>query len=113
MKILVKLMLLASLLYGSNLFAASITLAWQDTQNPSNSVTYTLYRAPQACAQNPQFTPVQAGIVPKTYVDAGLAVGRYCYQVTAVDNATQLESLPSNQVDVKNIPLTPTNLVQQ
>jgi len=110
---LVKLMLFASLLYGGNVFAASVTLAWQDTQNPPNSVTYTLYRAPQACAQNPQFAAVKEGIVPKTYVDVGLAVGRYCYQVTAVDNATQLESLPSNQVDVKNIPLTPTNLVQQ
>jgi len=88
----------------------SVTLAWQDTQNPSGT-TYNAYRAAGDCITTP---PVFAKInlVPITstnWTDQTVSDGRYCYQVTAVDTAGN-ESAPSNSAVAFVKPFPPTTL---
>lgn len=69
------------------------TLTWTDTLNPSGT-TYNVYRATGLCSGTPSFAKLATGIAPKTYVDATVTTGNYCYEVTAVLNG--IESAASN-----------------
>jgi len=85
----------------------SVTLNWADTLNPAGT-TYTVYRASGPCSGSSTFSSLASGIAVKTYLDSGVAVGQYCYQVTATQNT--VESDPSNQALAKVKPNAPTQL---
>jgi len=83
----------------------SVQLSWQDTINPTGSVTYSVYRGGGACST---MVSIKTGIATLAYADAGLSSGHYCYYVTAVDrNDTSLESKPSNTADAAVVPSPP------
>ena len=86
----------------------SVTLSWDDTQNPTGT-TYNLYRAPLRCSQstNPAFAAIASGITAKTYVDTPVSVGNYCYTVRA--SLDGVESLDSNYATAEVRPFPPTN----
>lgn len=71
----------------------SVTLNWEDALNPAGT-TYSIYRAPGLCSGTPTFAKLATGVNVKTYVDATVTPGNYCYQVTAV--YASIESAPSN-----------------
>lgn len=91
MKILLTLALLALPIFGQ---AAqhSVTLTWTDTSNPAGT-TYSVYRATGVCSGAPTFSKLLTGVTAKTYTDATVTPGNYCYQVTAV--FAGIESAPS------------------
>lgn len=60
----------------------SVVLNWVDTTNPAG-VTYSVYRAPTACTGTPAFVRITSGVIPKTFTDANVPYGAYCYVVTA------------------------------
>jgi hypothetical protein len=85
----------------------SVTLTW--TASPDGG-TVNVYRAPGACSTSAAFTKITTGVVAAgPYVDNGIAVGNYCYQVTAVVGGA--ESVPSNQAPASVLPSAPTVLV--
>lgn len=87
------------LLIGATLAAQTthtVTLNWLDTVNPAGT-TYNAYRKPEACIGAAPFAKINtSAITAKTYTDAGVAPGTYCYQVTAVSAISATESSPSN-----------------
>ena len=94
-----KFLALALLLLAAPAFAQAakkVTLTWNDTLNPTGT-TYNVYRASGLCTGTPAFTAIQSGVTVKTYVDASVTVGNYCYKVTAV--ASGIESAGSNTVN--------------
>lgn len=103
MKLLFALMLPAFLAAQST----TVKLSWQDTRNPAGT-TYSIYRAPGLCSGSPVFAKVATGVTAKTYDDANVAVGNYCYAATASLNG--LESAQSNTVQVAVPPAPPTSL---
>jgi hypothetical protein len=85
----------------------SVTLNWADTSNPATT-TYSVYRAMGLCTGTPTFSKIASALTVKTYQDATVTPGNYCYQVTAVLNGA--ESVPSNSVN-PNVPaFAPTGL---
>ena len=86
----------------------SVTLNW--TASPDGG-TVTVYRAPAACSTNPtNFAVIKSGVVAAgPYQDAGIAVGAYCYRVTAVVGGA--ESAPSSNANAPVLPQSPSNLV--
>jgi len=82
--------------------AKTVSLAWEDARNPAG-VSYSVYRSNSVCSVTSLFVKV-ATVTAKSYEDANVAPGNYCYRVTATLNS--LESSPSNSVDV-TIPLHP------
>lgn len=102
-----KLILL--LLMGTAMAQAShsVTLTWTDTANPVGT-TYTVKRAPGLCTGTPTFATIASGVAIKTYMDPNIAVGNYCYVVTAVSAGT--ESVPSNSASVNVPPFAPVAL---
>lgn len=77
------------LLFAASLFAQArtMTVVWTDvTTNPATTV-YNLYRSPGACPAAipaaPTGTRLIAGTTTKTFADANIPLGVFCYQVTA------------------------------
>lgn len=70
----------------------AVTLTWIDAANPAGT-TYSVYRATGLCSGTPTFSKVQSGVAAKTYEDATVTTGNYCYKVTATFN--NVESGPS------------------
>lgn len=60
----------------------SVVLTWTDTANPVGTA-YNVYRAAGPCSGTPAFVKIMTGVVPKTFTDASVAVGNYCYAVTS------------------------------
>jgi len=71
-----------------------VTLNWTDTRNPVGT-TYSVYRAPGLCSGTPTFAKIASSVTAKTYEDATVQPGNYCYAVTATLNG--MESAQSNQ----------------
>ncbi len=92
MKLLLPLLLFVGLC-AAQAQQHSVTLTWQDASNPSGT-TYSVYRASGLCSGSPTFAKISSGVSVKTYVDATVTPGTYCYQVTAT--AAGMESAPSN-----------------
>jgi hypothetical protein len=87
--------------------AHSVTLTWTDAQNPAGT-TYNVKRAIGLCTGTPTFTTIASALTTKTYNDATVTVGNYCYVVTAVLNGA--ESVPSNSAQANVPPFPPTAL---
>lgn len=85
----------------------TVTLTWTDTANPAGT-TYTVKRAPGLCTGTPTFATLASGVAVKTYADPSVAVGNYCYVVTAVSAGT--ESVPSNSASANVPPFAPVAL---
>ena len=90
----------------------SATLTW--TLSTDSGSGYNAYRLAGACPSSATTgqgtkltsTPLAAGTV--TFTDANLAVGTYCYYVTAVLNGA--ESVPSNLAPAVVLPQSPSAL---
>ena len=103
--------LVVLLMFTVSAYAGTCTLTWQDSLNPPNSVTYTVYRGAGVCGSTPPMASVQSGVTAMTYADT-VPMGQYCYYVTAVDRKdTTNESSASNNADAKIKPGAPTNVV--
>lgn len=76
-------LLVGLLLPALALAAHSIVVAITDTTNPAGT-TYNVYRGAGACSTSLTLTKV-GNTTTKTYTDANLAAGTYCYAATAVD----------------------------
>jgi hypothetical protein len=72
----------------------SVVLNWTDTANPAG-VTYNVYRAPSACTGTPAFARITSGVIPKTFTDANVPYGTYCYVVTAVGGGIESAYSPT------------------
>lgn len=83
----------------------SVKLDWTDNSNPAGT-TYNIKRAVGLCSGTPNFSNVASGVTVKTYTDANVAVGNYCYVVTA--SFSGLESAPSNSAGAGVLPVPPT-----
>ncbi len=83
----------------------TVTLTWTDTANPAGT-TYNVKRAVGLCSGTPTFSTIISGVTAKTYADANVAVGNYCYVVTAVFSG--LESAASNTAGAGVLPVPPT-----
>ncbi len=95
-------------LLGGLLFAQSgrqVVLTWNASTSPG--VTYNVYRAAGTC-QAPFSKISTAPVTALTYTDTNVAVGTYCYQVTAA--AAGLESVPSNNSEAPVPPYPPSGL---
>lgn len=98
--------LLAFLLLASAAFAKDVSLTWTDTANPVGT-TYSVKRSPGICSGTPVFATIMTGVAVKTFVDANVPVGNYCYVVTATFSG--IESAASNSAGA-TVPTTPPSL---
>ena len=80
-----------------------VTLTWADTLNPPGT-TYNIKRSPGLCSGTPVFATMATAIAVKTYEDAAVTPGPYCYVVTATSGG--VESAPSNTA-LANVPSFP------
>ena len=82
MKTIIALILFASAAMGQA--TRSVTLTWADNTNPAGT-TYNVFKAPLACSANPtNYARIASAVAAKTYLDQNVAIGAYCYYVTAV-----------------------------
>jgi hypothetical protein len=104
-----KLLLLALFSVVAFAQAKSAILTWTDAINPAGT-TYNVYRAPGPCVSTPApvFAKIASAVPAKTYTDPALALGTYCYRVTAFGGG--LESDPSTAVGAAVPPATPGGL---
>lgn len=79
----------------------SATLTWVDNSNPAGT-TYNVHRASGLCSGTPVYSMIASGLTVKTYTDATVTPGNYCYVVTAVfagiespNSPTALAPVPS------------------
>lgn len=105
----VAMLLVAGLTVCASAQAAthSVILNWTDASNPAGT-TYSIYRAPSACTGTPVFAKITSGLTAKTYTDAALQPGTFCYAATATLNA--LESGQSNPFLAPIPPFPPQGL---
>ncbi len=85
----------------------SATLTWTDTQNPAGT-TYAVYRATGLCSGSPAFSKVADALTEKTYQDAAVTSGNYCYAVTATSGG--VESAQSNSAGAAIPSFAPSQL---
>lgn len=85
----------------------TVTLTWADTSNPAGT-TYSIYRASGPCSGTPVFSKVATGLTAKTYQDATLAPGNYCYVATA--SLGGIESAQSTSAGAVVTPFAPNGL---
>jgi len=82
------------------------TLQWTDEQP---GVFYNVYRFAGPCADATAFDKLNAApVTSKSYADAGLAPGHYCYVVTA--QTGDLESEHSNRAAAAAKPFAPRDV---
>lgn len=104
-------MKLALLLFaGLSLYAQTgrqVVLNWTASTTPG--VSYNVYRGTGSCVPTLAFTKLNANpVTAVTYTDNNVAIGTYCYHVTA--ELAGLESVPSNSVGAPVPPLAPSGL---
>ena len=108
-----KRLLLLFVLFLSSLAAQvsapKVELSWEDAIN--QDATYTVKRAAGLCSGTPTFATIATGLKTKTYVDASVTAGNFCYVVTAVVNG--IESAPSNASQATVPAAPPQNLQTQ
>jgi uncharacterized protein (TIGR03437 family) len=80
-----------------------VILSWDDLLNPTGT-TYNVYRVVGLCNGTLTFSKLASGVTVKTYTDAGVSPGDYCYVVTAAANG--LESAYSNTAGAHVMPVT-------
>lgn len=85
----------------------TVTLTWTDNLNPPTTV-YNVYRYQGACAPNPPWNLVEAGVAVKTYDHLNVLPGRQCYAVTAVFDTVESDKSDPAMAQVK--PARPTGL---
>lgn len=85
----------------------TVTLSWADDRNPAGT-TYSVYRAPGLCSGTPVFAKIATAVTEKTYPDATVQPGNYCYAVTATFNS--VESAQSNTAQPAVPAFSPTAL---
>lgn len=85
----------------------SVALSWTDTANHTGT-TYTVYRASGLCSGTPVFAKLATGITIKTYADASVTPGNYCYTATATLNG--MESAQAAAAAAAVLPDPPTGL---
>lgn len=100
----VPFLILALLVAAQAQAAHTVTLTIQDTKN-TGTVTYNIYKATGLCSGSPVFSKLATGVASLTYVDQNVAVGNYCYEVTASQNGA--ESGPSPTAVGNVLPFTP------
>ena len=100
--------LIFALPLGAQSATHSVTLTWQDTQNPATGTTYSVYRATGLCSGTPAFSKIATALTAKTYQDTTVQPGNYCFEVTATVNG--MESAPSNTVNPGVPSFPPTGL---
>jgi len=105
MKLAILLLTLAALTFGQ---AHTVTLTWTDLTNPTGT-TYTIYRANGACSGTPTYVSIASAVAVKTYDDAGVNPGKYCYAVTASYGGEESDYSDSAVAQVK--PFKPTLLI--
>lgn len=88
MKLPLLTLLLATVALGQS--GRSVVLAWTDPNVGLTGQTYSVYRAPGLCSGTPVFAKLATAVAAKTYTDAGVAPGLYCYTVTVT--AASVES---------------------
>lgn len=108
MRVLVLLFVALLVLYAQA--QHTVTLTWQDTQNPTGT-TYSVYRAPGLCSGTPAWNKIATALEEKAYTDSTVQPGNYAYQVTATVNG--VESAPSNCAQVAVPAFPPQNLSLQ
>lgn len=102
--IAVLLLLCTTMMFAQS--AHTVQLTW--TASTDTGGTVNVYRAPGSCSGT--FTKLKSGVAATgPYTDTAVAVGNYCYYVTAVVGGA--ESNPSNQVLASVLPASPTVLV--
>lgn len=90
--------------FSATLFAQTgrtVTLTWVDTQNPAGT-TYNVKQAVGLCSGTPTYSTIATAVTVKTFVQTGVAVGNYCYVVTATVGG--VESAPSNAAGATALP---------
>ena len=111
MKNFLRIVLIALLVVSTGLAQTgthNVTLNW--TPSTDTGGTVNVYRALAACSTNPTFTQLKTGVAAAgPFIDTGVAVGNFCYRVTAVVGGA--ESAPSNTASATVLPQSPTNLV--
>jgi hypothetical protein len=113
MRVLIRLIALSLLVVGLGSFATAqalthqVVLTWLDPNNPSGT-TYNVKRATGLCSGTPTFSAIATAIAVKTYTDATVTPGNYCYEVTATFSG--VESTPSNTVNPLVPSFAPTSL---
>lgn len=85
----------------------TVTLTWADAANPAVT-TYSVYRAPGVCSGTPVFAKIATGLTAKTYQDAAVAPGNYCYTATASTGG--IESPQSTSAAAVVTPFAPDGL---
>jgi hypothetical protein len=78
-----------------------------DTSNPAGT-TYSIYRATGVCTGSPAYSKIVEGLTAKTYEDATVQPGNYCYVATASYSGT--ESAYSNSALAPVPSWSPTGL---
>ena len=83
---------------------ASLQFSWSNT-NPDSNITYRLY-------EDGAQIVADIAVLNFTLIMDGKEEKEYTYYVTSFDEATRLESVPSNSVPINFMtPTAPTNLV--
>jgi hypothetical protein len=104
------LFLMAASLWAQN--TRTVTLTWADATNPVGT-TYSIYRASGTCNGTPTFTRIASGLTVKTYADAGIAPGNYCYVATATVNSMESDQSASAGAAVRPFVVTGLNVTVQ
>jgi len=86
----------------------SATLTWTDTQNPT-ATTYSIYRSTGLCSGSPVFSKIASAVTVKSYADATVQPGNYCFAVTATFGG--VESAQSNAAGAAVPTFAPAGLV--
>jgi hypothetical protein len=101
---------LVALLWPALAGAATVTLAWDYTDNPERPASgFNLYRQIDCLGDFLPVNGIMLPLTPRTYTETSLSPGTtYCWIVKAVDG-TEPDSDPSNTVQV-TIPALARNL---
>jgi hypothetical protein len=96
--------------------ARTVTLTWTDPINPVGTV-YNVYKASGPCAPSagtvPNGVKIATGITPKTFNDLNVALGTYCYQVTAGGSPNESDPTQANLVNLKLFGVTGLSITIQ
>lgn len=101
------LLIHAATLFGQAGGGHTAQLTWSES---ADGGTVNIYRAAAACSTNPaSFTQIKTGVAAAgPYTDSTIAVGSWCYYVTAVVGGA--ESGASNKITLTVLPQPPTGL---
>lgn len=87
--------------------AHQVTISWTDPNNPTGT-QYNVYRATGPCTGSPTFAKILGPVSGLIVNDTTIALGAYCYYVTATNGT--VESLPSPTAGATVLPFAPTSI---